>query len=415
MKKIAATLCSALSLYCLPEITLGDEVRTDGGIEVYRENDNRYWFKLHGLAKADAVFFVNDFNDEQNDFPSGANIRSLETSFVGGIGKDLSFTVVLSYESGPVTINDAFFTYAGFKNTELSLGQIISPFCLENANSGKWIPFLERSLPVIALRPCLGLGAKFTNWGEHYGINIASATVPHNQNRDTALIKHRSDKLTNTIRAHYVPINDGGKVLQFGVSGVYANNNPTYRDGSPNNDGRRFATRPEIKARNTPNTVDSGNRLYVKYYTESAFELSGQNGPLVMGIEYLQANISRQNEPGLCFNGWHTQLSYVLTGETRIYKVKTGTYGQIIPKKPYGAFEVAARYSMVNLNDEDIHGGKENNVTLALSWIVNENLLFLANYINASIDPTQALGDNLNPKSNHRHLDIFGLRSQFVW
>jgi phosphate-selective porin OprO/OprP len=415
MKKIAAALSSILCLYSIPMVSQGDEVRTDGGIEVYREDDNRYWFKLHGLAKADAAFFLSNFDEEENEFPSGANIRSLETSFVGGIGKDLSFSIVLVYEGGPVTINDAFFTYAGFKDTEISLGQIISPFCLENANSGKWLPFLERSLPVIALRPCMGLGGRVTNWGEHYGITLASATAPHNQNRDTAVIKHRSDKLTNTVRAYYVPINNENKVLQIGLSGVYADNNPTFRNGLPNDDGRRFASRPEIKARNTPNTVDSGNRLHIKYYTESAVELSGQKGPLVMGIEYLQASIHREFAPNLFFDGWHTQLSYVLTGESRIYKVKTGTYGQIIPKKPYGAFEVAARYSMVNLNDEDIHGGKENNVTLALSWIVNENLLFIANYINASIDPTQALGDSFNPMPNHRHINIFGLRSQIVW
>lgn len=415
MKKITVALCSVLSLCSFSTISHGDEVRTDGGIEVYREDDNRYWFKLHGLAKADGVVFTSDFADERNEFPSGTNIRSLETSFVGGIGKDLSFTVVLAYEGGPVIINDAFFTYAGFKDTELSLGQIISPFCLENANSGKWLPFLERSLPVIALRPCMGLGGRITNWGEHHGITLASATVPHNQNRDTSVIKHRSDKFTNTVRAYYVPINHDNKVLQLGISGVYADNNPTYRNGLPNDDGRRFATRPEVKARNTPNTVDSGNRLHIKYYTESAFELSGQNGPLVMGIEYLQASIHREFAPNLFFDGWHAQISYVLTGESRIYKVKTGTYGQIIPKKPCGAFEVAARYSMVNLNDEDIHGGKENNVTLALNWIFNENLLFIANYINASIDPTQALGDNFNPVPNHRHLNIFGLRSQIVW
>ncbi len=415
MKKITLALCALLSLPFIPTISHADEVRTDGGIEVYRENDNRYWFKLHGLAKIDGVVFTSNYEEEKNEFPSGTNIRSLETSFVGGIGKDLSFTVVLAYEGTQVAINDAFFTYAGLKDTEISLGQIISPFCLENANSGKWLPFLERSLPVIALRPCMGIGGRITNWGEHYGLTVASATVPHNQNRDTAVIKHRSDKFTNTIRGYVVPINHDNKVLQFGISGVYADNNPNYRNDLPNDDGRRFSTRPEVKARNTPSLVDSGNRLHIKYYTESAFELSGQNGPLVMGIEYLQASIHRDFAPNLFFDGWHAQVSYVLTGESRIYKVKTGTYGQIIPKCPYGAFEVAARYSMVNLNDEDIHGGKENNVTLALNWIVNENLLFLANYINASIDPTQALGNNLNPSANHRRLNIVGLRSQIVW
>ncbi|MGD9591438.1 MAG: OprO/OprP family phosphate-selective porin [Candidatus Berkiella sp.] len=413
LKQIACTLGVALLLTSTHVIA--DEVKTDGGFEVYRSDDDRYWFKLHGIAKVDAIFFGGDFEDKEQEFPNGTNIRALETTFNGGIGKDLSYTIVLGYESGTITINDTFFTYAGFKETEISVGQIISPFCLENANSAKWIPFLERSLPVVALRPCMGIGVNLTTWGKHYGIIFASATVPHGQNRDTNIIQHRSDRLTNTLRAFYVPINNDNKVFQIGASGVYASNNPTFRNDSPNTDGRRFATRPEVRARNTPNLVNSGSALLVDNYNEYAFEISGQRGPLVVGAEYLHAYINRWNNPGLDFYGWHAQAAYVLTGESRIYKIKNGSYGQIIPKCPYGAFEIAARYSMVDLNDEDIHGGKENNVSLSLSWYVNEHLLILANYIHASIDPTQALGNNLNPNPNHRQLNIFGIRSQIVW
>ena len=216
------------------------EAKTDGGFEIYRSQDDRYWFKLHGIAKVDAAFFTDAFEDEQQEFPNGTNIRALETSFNGGIGEDFSYSIVLGFETGTVTINDTFFTYSGFQDTEISFGQIISPFCLENANSSKWIPFMERSLPVIALRPCMGIGVNFTNWGKHYGIIFASATVPHGQNRDTATIRHRSDELTHTLRTFYVPLNEDNKVIQIGASGVYANTNATFRDNSPNIDGRRL-------------------------------------------------------------------------------------------------------------------------------------------------------------------------------
>ena len=412
LKKLAYAL--GLVTLIAPQILIADEVKTDGGIEVFRSDDDRFWFKLHGLAKVDAVFFEGDAADKKEDFPSGTNIRALETNFTGGIGKDLSYSIVLGFEGREVAINDAFFTYSGFKETEISFGQIISPFCLENANSAKWIPFLERSLPVIALRPCMGIGVNVTTWGKHYGIAAASATVPHGHNLDTATVKHRSDRLTSTLRAWYVPLNTDNNVIQIGASGVYASNNPTFRDDSPNIHGRRFATRPEARARNTPNLINSGSALLVDNYNEYAFEVSGQRGPFVAGAEYLHAYVNRWFSPGLHFYGWHAQAAYVLTGESRIYKIKNGSYGQIIPKHCYGAFEVAARYSMVNLNDEDIHGGKENNFALSLSWIINENLLILGNYIHASIDPTQALG-SFNPSPNHRQLNIFGIRSQIVW
>lgn len=412
-KKISLFTTVILSL--LAPCLKADEAKTDGGIEIFRSNDNRYFFKMHGIAKVDAVFFIDDHNARQNEFPSGTNVRALETTFNGGIGKDLSYTITLSFESG-VGVNDTFFTYHGFKNTELSFGQVISSFCLENANSGKWIPFLERSLPVIALRPCMGIGANLSNWGDRYSIMLASTTVPHGQNRDTSTIKHRSDRFTNTGRFIYVPYMQGkDQLIQVGVSGVYADNNPTFRDDSLNTDGRRFSTRPEAKARNTRALVDSGNSMFIKHYTEFAAELAHQWGPFLMHAEYIQADITRKDRDDLHFYGWHAQAAYVLTGESRVYKPKNGSFGQVKPNCQYGAWEVAARYSMVDLNDNDIHGGKENNVSLSLLWYVNENLLILGNYIHASIDPTQALGAANNPNPSKRHLNIFGLRSQIVW
>lgn len=409
-------LCFAFLLSTLfSSYVHADEVKTNGGIEVYRSDDDRYWFKMSGVAKVDAIFFMDGYDARRNEFPSGANVRAVETSLNGGIGKDLSYTVSLSFENG-VSVDDTYFTYSGFKNTEINIGQVMSHFCLENANSGKWIPFLERSLPIVALRPCMGMGVNISNWGENYAILLASTTVPHGQNRDTSTIKHRSDKLTNTARFIYLPYyaDDYTSLFQLGISGVYARNNPTFRDGSLNTDGRRFSTRPEVKARNTPALIDSGNTLYIRHYNEIALEMASLWGPFLIQGEYTHLNIHRQDRPNLHFYGWHTQASYVLTGETRAYKIKNGSFGQVKPRSQYGAWEVAARYSMINLNDQDIHGGKENNVSLSLLWYVNDNLLILANYIHARIDPTQAVGVN-NPDPNKRHLDIFGMRAQFVW
>lgn len=404
----------ALALTNQTAFAHGDYVKADGGIEIFRSEDNHYWFSLHGVARLDAVYFIDDHQARQNEFPSGTNIRAVENSFNGGIGENLSFSVSLSLENG-VTVSDAYFTYSGFQNMEFNIGQVISPFCLENANSGKWIPFLERSLPISALAPCMGVGGQFAHWGEHHAIILSSTTPFHGTNKDTATIRHRSDRLTNTARLVFAPINCDNKVLQFGLSGVYAENSPTFRDGTLNTDGRRFSTQPEARARNTRNLVDSGNTIEIEHYSEWGTELAGQWGPLVVQSEYLQANIHRRSKPTLNFHGWHAQASYVLTGESRQHKMKSGSFGRITPRCKYGAWEVAARYSMVNLNDADIHGGKENNVSLALNWYVNENLLIRANYIYANIDPTQALGNALNPSPQKRNLNIFGVRTQVVW
>jgi phosphate-selective porin OprO and OprP len=405
------------SLLALPLISpygFADDATTDGGFEIYRSNDDRYWFTLHGIMKVDATFFIGDYQNRRNEFPSGTNVRAIETTMEGGVGKDVTYTMTLGFDSG-VSVNDAFITYKGFKNTNISVGQVISPFCLENANSGKWIPFLERSLPVISYRPCMGIGANISTWGKQTSFTIASTTVPHGTNRDAAGIMHRSDKFTTTSRFVWAPYLRDNKVVQIGVSGVYGDNSPTFRDDSLNTDGRRFSTRPEARARNTPSIINSGNMMAIRHYTVVGVEASGQTGPLLVQAEFLQTDITRKDRPHLNFYGWYSQVSYMLTGETRKHKMNNASFGGVTPRCKYGAWEVAARYSMVNMSDEDIHGGKENNVAVSLGWYVNPNLKILTNYIYASIDPTQALGAARNPDPTKRHLNIVGLRGQVVF
>jgi phosphate-selective porin OprO/OprP len=97
------------------------------------------------------------------------------------------------------------------------------------------------------------------------------------------------------------------------------------------------------------------------------------------------------------FNGGYLQVAYTLTGENRAYDRRIGTlareyYGKSGPYSNawlirdengnllcgWGAWEVAARYSYVNLNDgaglNRIQGGVLNGVTLGLNWYANTNL-----------------------------------------
>ena len=411
VRRFSSLLASLLCFGLAAPSAMAAEAKTEGGIELVHSDD--YWFKMNGIVKVDATLFLDGDKDRRTDFPGGANVRSVENTFNGGIGKDLSYTVVLSFESG-VDVNDAYVTYSGLRNTEISVGQVISPFCLENAKSGKWVPFLERSLGVIALRPCLGIGVNINNWGERYMFNLASTAPLHGSNGDAAGIMHRSDKLTNTARFVYAPYLAENQVFHLGGSFVYAENSPTFRNGAPNTDGRRFSTRPEARARNTLAIINSGNSMFVKHYEEYGAEAAVQQGPLLVQAEWLQANVHRQNNPNVRFYGWHTQAAYVLTGESRSYNMSSASFGGVKPKCRYGAWEVAARYSMVSLNDEDIHGGSEHNVAASLGWYVNNHLKIMGNYIYASIDPTRQLGAN-NPNPTKRHLNILGFRTQVVW
>ncbi len=85
----------------------------------------------------------------------------------------------------------------------------------------------------------------------------------------------------------------------------------------------------------------------------------------------------------LNFSGYHVTTSWILTGEMRDYRYKSGTFGPVpISRSVYqnglGAWEVAARWSSIDLNDGAVAGGEMDILSLAASWwlspIFNVNL-----------------------------------------
>ena len=98
----------------------------------------------------------------------------------------------------------------------------------------------------------------------------------------------------------------------------------------------------------------------------------------------------------------------ILTGEHRPYHRKTGVLGRVVPDEDFGeygcgAWEVAGRWSMLDLNDSDVRGGRLNNATLGLNWYLNKFTKFQFNYIHAFLD---------SPVNGNGNADIVAARAQ---
>jgi phosphate-selective porin OprO/OprP len=87
------------------------------------------------------------------------------------------------------------------------------------------------------------------------------------------------------------------------------------------------------------------------------------------------------NSPDLWFDGWYVFASWFVTGESRPYKRKVGNFGPVDAKSKYGAVELAARYSTIDLTNKDIKGGTQDNVSLGLNWYIGPHVRVMANYI----------------------------------
>ena len=106
---------------------------------------------------------------------------------------------------------------------------------------------------------------------------------------------------------------------------------------------------------------------------------------------------------GTCFR------SYFLTGEHRKYSVKDGEFSRVKPIQNFdmhggwGAIELTARYSELDLSDDVIDGGRLQDATLGVNWYLNPNTRIMANYVFADADIGGTSGGDA---------DLFGMRFQ---
>ena len=138
-----------------------------------------------------------------------------------------------------------------------------------------------------------------------------------------------------------------------------------------------------------------------EWFETVGFETMLNIGSLQLGGEFQHTWLQRDNTtpgtgPDLNFQGYYGQVSYFLTGEHIPIKRTVGSIGRIKPfenfflvekccggtGRGWGAWQVAARYGMVDLSDNDIRGGVGRLATAGVNWYwtpysrVQANLLY---------------------------------------
>ncbi len=422
---------------------------SSGGLSYINPNDDRHWFKLSGVIRLDETFFMGSYSDKAPvytvpasgsvSFPSSANLRRVQAYFDGGVGENWEYTLTLTLTGNYVNFGDTWLSYTGLlaNNNEIFVGNVAGNwFGLENANSTSWNPFLESSLASNAFYPGDGLGVMTDFWGDLGGITLVAmqpVQKPGNNgsqsvlnNNGSEVIPGVNDRWHGTVRATIAPMHEAGNVCHFGVSGAFRELNSTIQ-GAPTagfnkkdptaSPGVAFVVGPDARGRNTTDLLNTttGNLAYgaaggapIRANNVRLFnvEAARQIGPWMLEGEYTNAYVHRIGSTlgSVQFAGWNVQTRYLLTGEHHEYDVRDGNFGSVNINNPYGAVELAARYDYVNLNDKDVRGGSEHNVTVGLNWFVNQQVRLSANYIRASIHPAL--------DKPRRDLDIIGMRCQ---
>lgn len=255
----------------------------------------------------------------------------------------------------------------------VTIGNQQEPFGLEQFGSFRNTTFLERSTSS-ALAPSRSIGISSSDfrgpWIWSYGFFTVGAKDETRQQRGLAL----------TGRLAYVLKTDSG---MYHLAADYST-----RRYAPNTD-QSFSSAPEVALSSNDKFLNTHKIPDASQLQRYGLEAAHVDGPFSWQAEYMEAHLQRnEGLPPLHFRGWYAYASWMLTGENRDYRESNATFGKVVPHAAWnghggGALEVAVRLSQTDLNDRDILGGKETNLTLGVNWYLDKAVRLSANLVHA--------------------------------
>ena len=370
----------------------------DNGLRL-NSDDGNFKLKLGGRTAVDSAWFRDDSGLQRPSPPlgnqqDGIEFRRAYLYMSGLINGWIEYKSEYEFSGERVGFEDV---YVGFTKIpylgKVRFGHIDEPFGLELRTSNRHTTFMERAL-THAIIPGTNTGVLAKNLIMDDRVFFNFGIFRDTDGRGSG----SGDGAYNvTGRLVGLPIyeNGGTELLHLGISGSHRN---------PDGDVR-FRSKPESHLSNfeyvdtLPFAADDENLMGV--------EFAWINGPLSFQSEYVLDSIDARQGSNVNISAWYAFVSYILTGESRFYDLGSATFDRPRVSRSFreggpGAWELAVRFSSIDLDDATIRGGKQDDITLGLNWYMNPNTKLMFNYIRAMVDHDNYEGD----------LDVFQIRAQ---
>lgn len=375
------------------------EVASNGNLLKFASGDGNYKFQIGGRIHADATVFDQD----QSSFGNDSQIRRARIYVSGTLFDHWEFKNQIEFtEGGASGIRDSYLRYTGIENTKITIGNFKEAFSQEELQSSNHIPFIERA-PINEFAPSRNLGIGIDHRG-NYGDSETSSWVAsagvfgeglNDNDIDSATNEEFDEGLGFTGRFGTALITTQDRLAHLGAAYSFRN------AGDANN--LSFSTGIEAEVANR-DLITTGLITGVDNFTLVGLEAVGAIGPFSLQGEYIRTEVDRDIQSNLDFDGYYIYGSWFITGESRAaaYKKSTGVVRGITPINNFGeggsgAWELVARFSHIDLTDQDIIGGEQDDLTLGVNWYPNTNLRFSFNYINIlDVEGGENSGDELD-------------------
>jgi phosphate-selective porin OprO/OprP len=359
------------------------------------------------------------FQDSNSDDISPAGARELNTGsnlrrarlFVVGKYYDWTVNVTPDFGGSPdgsVSLYEANINYS-FKPVTATIGFFKPWYSLQDSMSSNDFLFMERpSIVEIARNVAAGdarasIGAKAN--GDQW---FASGYLTGGNWGDQGVTLLNDEQLGVVGRIAGRPLYGEDWNLHLGFSGSYMFQPPQSNIDQPGDGVHNIQLRDRPELRIDMNRLIDTGTIDTDTADTWGFEVGGNWRNFLLQGEYIRIDVDRRGgDSDVHFQGGYVEGSWVITGEQRKYSASSAAFARPVPAHPFdpingergwGAWELAARYSVTDLDDADINGGNQKVYGVALSWYPNALLRFILQGDYVDVDRENDAGSEIGQK-----------------
>ena len=334
-----------------------------------------------------------------HNFSDGTELRRARLYVKGTIYRDVYFKWQMDWASGTAVVKDMYLRllhipYLG----QVTMGHFFEPFSMEGQSSGLRLMFAEPALPMV-LAPGRNIGIMANN--SLFNQRVMWAVGFFRTTNDQGIVREDGTyAVTGRIWGLPWYEDNGQRLVHVGASFSHRRNSDDgiryHVEGEYHWDIVDFSDTGTFLARNSNLFGAETAVVYGPFSAQAEFVANALSGtPDLSATDDF-------NDP--CFSGYYVEASYFITpGDHRSYSPKTGVFGRITPQRNFrdegglGAWEIACRYSTIDLVEPGIPGkdvstyrgavaNRVRNATIGLNWYLNPNTRITWNYIYSCLD-----------------------------